>query len=247
MTINNCTADQGGAGYWRSGNFPFSYQVADSSQNQAIIDRNITFNDCIGSNNYHEYGTGYWNGDTFCAESASDYVTYNRCMAFNNTDGGWDVKTRNTYLNDCVALGNKRAFRFWSAGEAVMTNCIGAYSKTTGGMPSSCGVWSGILTTKAQVYLYDCTIYNNDGVELYGEGGDIYAYNSIIAEDRDTGELCFGIDGGVVTTNGCDLYLEGVSGTNPQFVNGSNYNWNGFGTDFNSLYYGSGKGYYQAP
>ncbi|MNC26257.1 hypothetical protein D3C75_743800 [compost metagenome] len=88
-------------------------------QNTAIIDHDITFNDCTASNNYKNAGPdAYWNADGFCAEKASDNITYNRCTAFGNTDGGWDVKSYNTYLNDCVSYGNKRAYRFWSGGEA---------------------------------------------------------------------------------------------------------------------------------
>ncbi|MEK3883346.1 cadherin-like beta sandwich domain-containing protein [Paenibacillus sp. PL2-23] len=243
-TVNRCTADAGGEAYWVTGNFPFSFQVADADQAAGVIDRDITFNDCEGRNNYHNGGTGYWNGDSFVSEWNADNITYNRCKAFDNTDGGWDVKATNTYLNDCVALGNKRGFRFWSTGEAVMNNCIAAYS-------DSFGAWIGATSNfskRANVIMYDCTFFNNGGNELRIEGGFVTAYNSIFADTESTSNLYSKIDGGdytLVDSVGYG-YVNGIfQGTDPEILNPTNEFWTGVGADFNNGLYGSSKGYYQ--
>ncbi|THF72901.1 cadherin-like beta sandwich domain-containing protein [Cohnella fermenti] len=244
-TVNRCTADAGGEAYWVTGNYPFSFQVADSEQAAGIIDHDITFNDCEGRNNYQNNGTGYWNGDSFVSEWNSDNITYNRCKAFDNTDGGWDVKAAHTYLNDCIAVGNKRGFRIWSTGEAVLTNCVAAYS-------DSYGAWIGAtsdLSKRANVILHNTTFVNNGYEEFRCEGGIVTAYDSVFADTISTVRLYDKIDGGNYTfvDSVAYGYVNGttLSGTDPQFVNPTNESWTGVGTDFNNQLYGSSKGYYQ--
>lgn len=243
-TVNRCTADAGGEAYWVSSNFPFSFQVADSEQAAGIIDHDITFNDCEGRNNYHNGGTGYWNGDTFVSEWNSDNITYNRCKAFDNTDGGWDIKATHTYLNDCIAVGNKRGFRIWSTGEAVLTNCISAYS-------DNLGAWIGATSDQARranVIIHNSTFYNNNGYEFRCEGGIVTLYDSVIADTTgSTANLYDKIDRGNYTlvNTAAYGYVNGTfTGTNPQIVNGSNALWTGVGTDFNNQLYGASKGYF---
>ncbi|MDF2939253.1 MAG: hypothetical protein K0Q90_4626, partial [Paenibacillaceae bacterium] len=162
----------------------------------------------------------YWNADGFCAEKASDNITYNRCTAFGNTDGGWDVKSYNTYLNDCVSYGNKRAYRFWSGGEAVVRNSVGYNSVEPGGMATACGVWAGIQNgVPANVFLYNSEIFNNAGPELRVEGGNIVCTDCIVSEGRQVTEEFTSIDPvkqGSITLTDTMEYYPGAPGTNPQ-------------------------------
>lgn len=239
-TIRNCVADGGGSAFWASGNFPMGFQVTDSGQSSSVQDHDITFYDCIGKNAYHEDGTSYWNGDGFCVERASYNIKFYRCRAFDNTDGGWDCKSNDVELYDCVAFRNKRNFRFWSASPgAYLKNCIAGYAQKRGGSGDALSLWASSGGIVKADY---CTFYNSEGKEVASDGGPITLNNCIVAEDRDTGSLL----GSNVTTNNCDLYIKGVQGTDPRFVNPVS-SWNGVGTNFNSQTYGTGKGYYQAP
>lgn len=69
------------------------------------------------------HGTGYWNSDGFSAERGNYNLYYKNCYAGHNTDGGWDCKSTNTLLEDCVAEDNKRNYRLW--GEVTLRRCKG--------------------------------------------------------------------------------------------------------------------------
>ena len=58
------------------------------------------------------------------------------------TDGGWDDKSANPALIDCVSLRNKRNYRFWSKpGPACPKNCIGAYAVDYRSGKPGIGLW----------------------------------------------------------------------------------------------------------
>lgn len=58
----------------------------------------------------------YWNGDGFSDERGNRAIRYLSCSATDCTDGGFDLKSADMYLETCVARGNKRNFRLWSSG-----------------------------------------------------------------------------------------------------------------------------------
>lgn len=73
---------------------------------------------------FQQWGGGeYWNGDGFSDEPDNANVRYEACGARGSTDGGFDCKSRNVILENCVAEDNKRNFRIWSD-RAALTNCI---------------------------------------------------------------------------------------------------------------------------
>ena len=59
----------------------------------------------------------YWNGDGFSDERGNYAIRYISCTATQCTDGGFDLKSSNVYLENCVAQQNKRNFRLWGNGE----------------------------------------------------------------------------------------------------------------------------------
>lgn len=56
-------------------------------------------------------------------------ITYRGTTSRNNSDGGYDLKSRGTVLDRTVALGNGRNYRFWGTGKGsglVSRNTRGA-------------------------------------------------------------------------------------------------------------------------
>lgn len=59
----------------------------------------------------------YWNGDGFSDERGNRGIRYIACTATQCTDGGFDLKSAEANLENCVARGNKRNYRLWNSGE----------------------------------------------------------------------------------------------------------------------------------
>ncbi|GAA0474355.1 hypothetical protein GCM10009096_14810 [Parasphingorhabdus litoris] len=73
----------------------------------------------------------YWNGDGFSDERSNRNIRYLSCVATGSTDGGFDLKSADVRLVNCVAKGNKRNFRFWGTGE--VENCRSEDPRSRGG------------------------------------------------------------------------------------------------------------------
>lgn len=58
----------------------------------------------------------YWNGDGFSDERGNRQIRYLSCVATGCSDGGFDLKSADVFLEDCRASGNKRNFRLWNTG-----------------------------------------------------------------------------------------------------------------------------------
>jgi hypothetical protein len=63
--------------------------------------------------NSHYSAAAYWNGDGFASERSTYRLTYEDTYSAGHTDGGYDLKSRDTTLVRAVAEDNKRNFRFW--------------------------------------------------------------------------------------------------------------------------------------
>ncbi len=57
----------------------------------------------------------YWNGDGFSTERGNARILFRQCAAWDNSDGGFDLKSTETLLDDCVSGRNARNFRLWSS------------------------------------------------------------------------------------------------------------------------------------
>ncbi|QTD55301.1 hypothetical protein [Parasphingorhabdus cellanae] len=73
----------------------------------------------------------YWNGDGFSDERGNTAIQYLNCIATGSTDGGFDLKSTDVRLTNCVAKDNKRNFRFWGDGE--VENCRSEDPRSRGG------------------------------------------------------------------------------------------------------------------
>jgi hypothetical protein len=96
--------------------------------------------------NFQQWRAGdYWNGDGFSDEGYNRTIRYEACEARGSTDGGFDCKSRDVVLENCVAEDNKRNFRIWSA-RGRMTGCISRNPNFRGAgqeRASACHVWIG--------------------------------------------------------------------------------------------------------
>lgn len=81
----------------------------------------------------------YWNGDGFSTERGNRGITFRRSAAWDNTDGGFDLKSTDTRLDQTVAGGNARNYRFWSTVSAGTIASITPVKR--GGSGGSAHVW----------------------------------------------------------------------------------------------------------
>lgn len=61
----------------------------------------------------------YTNGDGYSTERGNARITFRRAEAHDATDGGFDLKSTETRLEDTLAAGNGRNYRFWGTGTAT--------------------------------------------------------------------------------------------------------------------------------
>ena len=108
----------------------------------------------------------YWNGDGFAAEGGVYNLAFVNTYAYNNTDAGYDLKSKSTTLTNAVAEGNTRNFRFW-ASDTVLDGVKGIDPTYHGGVSTSpSNVW---LATNAKV-----TIKNS---EFTDKGGKAFLFD----------------------------------------------------------------------
>lgn len=147
VAVKNCVADcSEGDPIWetRTELFTFGFILNDSG----TPNTGFVFEDCLATNNIKSNQTiRYTNGDGFVAEGNSQDVTYLRCRAIRNQDGGFDLKVKDVKLTDCVAGGHRRDFRIWYT--ATLKNCFGGWSQT--------GLW----TKGGPVVLDGCTFFDH--------------------------------------------------------------------------------------
>ena len=175
-----CIADGGGKDYANiepRDIFSVGFQLMGSyrSKGGRKADHHIVFIDCEANNNYYDPAPKrYWNADGFCTEAATEDVSFIRCKASGNTDGGWDVKTVRPKFIECTGVGNKRNFRVWTTkGEvALFEKCISHDSWNVGRSGHQCGFWA---LGGGEVDYIGCTSKGDDvpfSVEAHGEEGD---------------------------------------------------------------------------
>lgn len=235
--IFRCTADAGGEA-WATEPFQMGFQVGGGT----VGEHNISFVECVAQRSFDNQGGDpkkYWNGDGFCAESGTSNLTYTRCRAYNNTDGGWDDKSTNATLKDCVALRNKRNYRFW--GTVRLENCLSAFPVHYGGSGGASAIWArGTVTANR------CTLYTTSETSVVLDKGTVLLNACIISQAAAGGSYISGQDGGgVVTPTNSVFWRMGQEG-NPEFIN-PNSNWDGTGTNFDSRKYGAHQGYSNQP
>ncbi len=66
----------------------------------------------------------YWNGDGFSTERGNARMLFRQCAAWDNSDGGFDLKSTETTLDDCISGRNARNFRLWTSMRATRLTSV---------------------------------------------------------------------------------------------------------------------------
>lgn len=66
----------------------------------------------------------YWNGDGFSTERGNARFLFRQCAAWDNSDGGFDLKSTETLLDDCVSGRNARNYRLWTSMRATRLTSV---------------------------------------------------------------------------------------------------------------------------
>lgn len=145
---------------------------------------NITYRRCVMEGFQQLHAGSYWNGDGFSDEAENANIRYEDCQARGSTDGGFDCKSRDVTLVNCLSEDNKRNFRVWSA-RATLTNCTSRAPNFRGARfesADSCHVWIG------------------------GEEPSVVRFDAFTVTDRNSAEIfAFENDGARVEVHGLTL------------------------------------------
>jgi hypothetical protein len=175
-----CIADGGGKDYANiepRDIFSVGFQLMGSYRGKGgrKVDHHIEFIDCEANNNYYDpTPKRYWNADGFCTEAATEDVSFIRCKASGNTDGGWDIKTVRPKFIECSGIGNKRNFRVWTKkGEvSLFEKCLSQDCWNVGQSGHQCGFWA---LGGGEVDYIGCTSKGDDvpfSIEAHGKEGE---------------------------------------------------------------------------
>ena len=112
----------------------------------------------------------YWNGDGFKAEDETYNIRWINCSAFENADGGFDIKTRKGYLQNITAYQNNRNIRSWHPDGIILKDANALDSKHHGGEGSEAGIW-----TLGDLNCHSCIVRNNK-IQILTEKGPSDSY-----------------------------------------------------------------------
>lgn len=81
------------------------------------LSHDVVIEDCDFEEIYCRFSaSGYFNGDAFVDEADCYNLTWRRCRGAACTDGGFDLKSTNVLVEDCISEGNKLNYRLWGSG-----------------------------------------------------------------------------------------------------------------------------------
>lgn len=127
----------------------------------------ITYRRCVMEGFQQLHAGHYWNGDGFSDEMVNANIRYENCEARGSTDGGFDCKSTDVVLENCLAEDNKRNFRIWG-GRATLTGCTSRAPNFRGHGEESadaCHIWIG-GAEPALIQLNDFTVVDNDATDI---------------------------------------------------------------------------------
>lgn len=142
----------------------------------ALDDRasDITYRRCVMEGFQQWRGGDYWNGDGFSDEPDNRNIRYEACEARGSTDGGFDCKSRDVALIDCIAEDNKRNFRIWSD-RATLSNCTSRNPNFRGAeveSASPCHVWIG-GEENIRIEIANLTVEDDDATPIFEFNHDV--------------------------------------------------------------------------
>lgn len=222
VLFQHCHADcSEGEDLWETKTelLPFGFFVNDAGQPSTAVQ----FVDCLARNNMMPHQkNSYKNGDGFVVEENAVNVTFSRCRALRNQDGGFDLKAKNVRLIDCIGIGNSRTFRVWNGGR--LSNCFAGWAQV--------GLWSNGGSVNAE----RCTFH-----EL--------TETAVLADDKASGPVTLSdclISATKIphrSTSQGTIVMEGtLTSENPDYMRPSSA-WEGMGDAMNSRAH-PGKGFH---
>lgn len=128
VVIDNVTADMAG-------------QIGDDLPTGVHLDgtvHNVTLSRVVMENVQSTVGA-YFNGDGFGTERGVYDVRFVDTVARGNSDGGYDLKSRNTVIVRALSEENGRNYRFW--GEATLIDSVGLNPVLRGGISEQNQLW----------------------------------------------------------------------------------------------------------
>ena len=157
--------------------FAMGVQLEGSVHN--VVHRRVTMNNATQRKGRNDY----WNGDGFVTDWGTYNITYEDTFAAGSTDGGYDLKSRDTLLIRAHAADNKRNFRIWR--NATMFDVVSDEPVRRGGGGTKAHVHvleEGNLTIKGG------TFSGNDNVENIifdlDDRGRLKVENAVITDNR---------------------------------------------------------------
>ncbi len=233
VTVQNCSADCNGG----DDSFPARAIPAGFHCESGPV-HDVSFIDCTARNNrYQQSSTSYWNGDGFGSERGNYNISFLRCAAYDNHDGGFDNKADDITYEHCVAAGNSRGFRHWGL-NGQMTNCVVAFNSKWGGTGASYGLW--VSENNGDLTASFTTVHNSGTAVHANSGGNAVA--AILDSILSTTSATAAFTSGNVTLTNTATFRPGV-GTDPNYVDPIS-TWRGFPLDaMDSQTYGLTKGY----
>ena len=133
----------------------------------------VLIRDTRAQNTTDTLGT-YWNGDGFATEADVRDVAFVRTAATDNTDAGYDLKSKNTWLISTSASDNKRNYRLW--GSAELVDCAGTSPRRRGGAGNQVQVW---LAPHASVRVSGCTFSDRSSDTVVFDVGPAASLNVV--------------------------------------------------------------------
>ena len=98
----------------------------------------------------------YFNGDGFVTERGVYNVLFDTVAALGNTDGGFDLKSQNTVVQNAIAIDNARDFRLWDFSVTLNNVLSGATNTHTGdSLPASVWLSRGSSSSILNSYFFE--------------------------------------------------------------------------------------------
>ncbi len=172
---------------------------------------NLTFNDVFITNTLDSMTTGgtpdqrgYVQGDGFVIEDSATNITINRGYVQYGGDGGYDIKSNSTHLNECVAIGYKYCYRIWGVG-STFENIVGWWPESKGLNSGACFEAAGGTAT-----------LNNPSLKVDSRATARHLQEGATAKSGCIGKLFSGADGeeAHITINRGELETNGL----PAFI-----------------------------
>lgn len=166
------------SGWQAHDNFAVGIEMYDTAHD-ILIDGGYTLNcrDTQGGS-----ATKYWNGDGITAERGVKRVVIRYHRSAGHTDGGFDLKSTETTVENCVSADNKRNYRVW--GSVTIRACESGNPRKRGGSGGFCHIWGG-NTAKVTAEAFTAI---GPGLLAENDGADFVRINGLTLRDGATDE-----------------------------------------------------------